>query len=177
MSSNAKKPTNKLGANLLESELHQTRAKLAELSAVVNQRSGQAEAAIKSLWQTAGERLEGMELRLKEAAEKLTHSGEEANLQAHLALMDVKMAWTSLSEVMESVASDSVRGANQQLDHAAVKVHLGKLEVVDYLQGPGRELIRRFQRGRQQVEQETLSMVHEMGKHMGDIALHMRRDV
>lgn len=161
----------------LKNEAKNTRKQLAGLMGAVKEQVHQADEAIGSLWQIAGRKLSGLDSRLDEATENLSHAGDEARLQAHLAFMEVKAAWDAGSKAMDAFAQSSARAAKTQLDHAAVQAHLGKMDMVSYLDGPGKELAKRFSHAKQQVEQETMAALREMGKHMDDIAQHMRREV
>jgi hypothetical protein len=161
----------------LEDEVKSTRGKLADLIGAVKVQAHHADEMIGALWQTAGQKLSGLDSRLDEATENLSHTGDEARLQAHLALMEVKTAWQAGSKAMDAIAQRSARAARTQFDHAAVQTHLGKMEVESYIEGPGRDLIKRFKHAKQQVELESAAALREMGKHMDDIAQHMRREV
>lgn len=164
-------------SDALNEEAKNTRKKLADLLGAMKEQFQHADDAVASLWQTAGRKLSGLDSRLDEATENLSHAGDEARLQAHLAVMEVKTAWDAGSKAMDAFAQRSARSAKTQIDHAAVQAHLGKMEVVSYLDGPGRELAKRFSHATQQVEQDSLAALREMGKHMDSIAQHMRREV
>ncbi len=161
----------------LKQEIVSTRQKLASLKSALTQEGQDTDHSQPSLWQLAGEKLAGIDSRLDEATENLSHTGDEARLQAHLALMEAKCAWQAGSKAVEALVSSSVRQTKTQIDHATVQAHLGKMEIVSYLDGPGRDLVKRFKQAKQTVEQETVAAAREMGKHMDDIAQHMRREV
>jgi hypothetical protein len=161
----------------LKEELKSTREKLGSLIHAFKEEAQEADKSMSALWKMAGEKLSGLDSRLDEATENLSHTGDEARLQAHLAFMEAKTAWQSGSKAMEAFAQRSARSTKTQFDHAKVQAHLGKMEIVSYIDGPGKALIKRFKLTKDQVERESVSALREMGKHMDDIAQHMRREV
>lgn len=119
---------------------------------------------VKDLWGASKVQLKAVKARLAEASQHAQASGEEAQLQAHLAAMDAHDHWQSLKHNVNSLIAYVQHKTQPSIDHAALQAHLAKMEARDFMAENGHDLAQDFKNSiekSQQLSQKAAAEIKE----------------
>ena len=103
-------------------------------------------------WSDLKKHLSGVEGKLKEA---YAHVEEEAELKGHLGIMEARDRLEELTEVTHEFTYKISNNAQEELDIAALKIHLAKMESEDLWDEKQKELTHMYKESK--VEADKLA--------------------
>lgn len=103
--------------------------------------------------------------RLEAATQAVGGTADDAELRAHLLLMEARDRWETLSSGVRHVVEDiKHRGkrTREKLDMARVKAHLAKLDAEDEVEDRRKTLQEKLKQARDVVLQESAGMLDDL---------------
>lgn len=132
---------------------------LDELPDDVEDVSDSVRRTLKSTLQTIGNKLDGSMSQVVESGERLS---EEAELQAHLGLMEAQDKLASSKKVFEHYLNDAEDSSRTLLDELELKAHLARMEATDFWEERGPELSDEFAKSAEKMAKVAGSAAEEI---------------
>ena len=113
------------------------------------------------LWLKLKKRLSGIKSKLEDAYD---HFEDEAELKAHLGVMEAREQIENLRDTMDNFTHKVSNNLQGELDTAALRAHLAKMESEDLWSERQKELTVMYDRSKDEVEKLAKRSLEEMNQ-------------
>lgn len=121
----------------LKKTLEEAKGDLAQVRDELRVKLHLAKQDAQDAWKAMEPKIQTVEKKLEEVAQKAGAAGEEARLQASLGAAEIKARWPGLERALGQLVADVKRGARDvvtEVDIARVKAHLAEMDAADAAQ-------------------------------------------
>ena len=152
-------------SNSLSKKIYEIRELFDDLCDKIEDESENFSEDVQELWGESKQHLKKLKGRLEDAVQDLKSSSQEASLQAHLATMDAHDQWQDMKGNLSAFASQVKNKTQPPIDQALLKAHLAKMEARDFINGPGKEIAKDFEKSVEKAEEVSLKAAADIKEY------------